>query len=77
MPLKRGPNGSLGVQMHGGGRPTIRMGDVHNTYQVSGAIDQSAIVAMVRQGGEATYNQVKRDLQTLLQQLDTDGSFAS
>lgn len=77
MPLKRGPNGSLGVQMHGGGRPAIRMGDVHNTYQVSGAIDQSAIVAMVRQGGEATYNQVKRDLQTLLHQLDSDGSFAS
>lgn len=77
MPLKRGPNGSLGVQMHGGVRPAIRMGDVHNTYQVSGAIDQSAIVAMVRQGGEATYNQVKRDLQTLLHQLDSDGSFAS
>lgn len=77
MPLKRGPNGSLGVQMHGGGRPAVRMGDIHNTYQVSGAIDQSQIVAMVRQGGEATYNQVKRDLQSLLDQLNTDGTFAS
>lgn len=77
VPLKRGPNGSLGVQMHGGGRPSVRMGDVNNTYQVSGAIDQSQIVAMIRQGGAATYDQVKRDLQTLLQQLDTDGAFAS
>lgn len=77
MPLKRGPNGSLGVQVHGGGKSSVRMGDIHNTYQVSGAIDQSAIVSMVRQGGEATYNQVKRDLQSLLQQLSTDGAVAS
>ncbi len=77
MPLKRGPNGSLGVQMHGGGRPAVRMGDINNTFQVSGAIDQGQIVAMIRQGGAATYDQVKRDLQTLLQQLDTDGAFAS
>lgn len=77
MPLKRGPNGALGVQMHGGGGAKVRMGDIHNTYQLSGALDQSAIMSMVRQGGEATYNQVKRDLESLLQQLNTDGAFAS
>jgi len=78
MPLTRGPNGKLGVQSHGGGgKPAIRMGDVHNSFSFAGAVGLDGIASMVRQGGEATYNQVKRDLQTLLQQLDTDGSFAS
>lgn len=77
MPLKRGPNGSLGVQMHGGGRSSVRMGDIHNTYQVTGAFDRDQVVGLIRQGGAATYDQVKRDLQSLLQQLDTDGAFAS
>ncbi|MCD2324989.1 phage tail length tape measure family protein [Sphingomonas sp. IC-56] len=77
MPLSRGPNGKLGVQAHGGGGKG-RTGDVNveNHYHLSGAIGADGIAAMVRQGGEATYNQVKRDLQTLLAQLDQDGSFA-
>jgi hypothetical protein len=77
MPLKRGPNGALGVQMHGGGRPAIRMGDYNPNFSFEGAVGLDGIASMVRQGGEATYNQMKRDLQTLLQQLDTDGAFAS
>lgn len=77
VPLKRGPNGALGVQMHGGGRGRTGDVNVENHYHVSGAIDQGQIVAMIRQGGVATYDQVKRDLQSLLQQLDTDGAFAS
>lgn len=77
MPLKRGPNGALGVQMHGGGgKPNIRMGDIHNNYSLAGAIGADGIASMVRQGGEATYSQVKRDLQSLLQQLDQDGALA-
>jgi lambda family phage tail tape measure protein len=77
MPLKRGPNGALGVQMHGGGSPAIRMGDYSPNFSFEGAVGLDGIASMVRQGGEATYNQMKRDLQTLLQQLDTDGAFAS
>lgn len=77
MPLKRGPNGSLGVQMHGGGRPSVRLGDYNPTFQLAGAIGLDGIAEVVRQGGEATYNQMKRDLQTLLQQLDTDGALTS
>lgn len=77
MPLKRGPNGSLGVEMHGGGGPKIQMGDVHNSYSLAGAISPEGLMAAVRQGGEATYNQIKRDLETLLQQLNVDGTFAS
>jgi hypothetical protein len=77
MPLKRGPNGALGVQVHGGGKPAIRMGDVHNNYSFAGAVGLDGILAMIRQGGEATYTQVKRDLQQLLDQLNRDGAFAS
>jgi lambda family phage tail tape measure protein len=77
MPLKRGANGSLGVQMHGGGKPSVRMGDYNPSFSFAGAVGLDGIASMVRQGGEATYNQMKRDLQSLLQQLDTDGTFAS
>lgn len=76
MPLKRGPDGSLGVRAHGGRgqKPQI---NINNNYSFAGAVGLDSIVSMVRQGGEATYNQVKRDLQSLLQQLDNDGAFAS
>ena len=78
MPLKRGANGALGVQAHGGaGKPSIRMGDIHNKFEFAGAVGLEGILALVRQGGEETYDQVKRDLQSLLQQLDADGAFAS
>jgi len=78
MPLTRGPNGELGVQAHGGGgRPTIKMGDVTNVYKVEGGFMPDAVLALIRQGGVATYDQMKRDLQSLLQQLDTDGAFAT
>jgi len=77
MPLKRGPNGSLGVQMHGGsGKPAIRMGDVVNNFNLTGGPDERTVAAM-RQMGEATIVQMKRDLQSTLQQLDQDGAFSS
>ncbi|KQM86215.1 hypothetical protein ASE67_10225 [Sphingomonas sp. Leaf23] len=78
MPLSRTSTGKLGVHVAGGGgQAPIRMGDIHNTYQVSGAIDQTQIVAMIRQGGAATYDQVKRDLQSLLTEMDQNGSVAT
>lgn len=77
MPLKRGPNGALGVQMHGGGKPSVRMGDYNPSFSFAGAVGLDGIAALVRQGGEATYNQMKRDLQSLLQQIDTDGAIVS
>lgn len=75
MPLKRGPNGALGVQASGGGA-SVKMGDVYNSYSLAGAIGPEGLMAAVKQGGEATYNQLKRDLQSLLQQLDMDGTLA-
>lgn len=77
MPLKRGPNGSLGVQMHGGGRPVIRMGDYNPTFEFAGAVGLDGIASLVRQGGEATYAQMKRDLQSLLAEIEQNGTVAT
>lgn len=76
MPLTRGPDGKLGVQSHGGGSRNAEV-NVTNHYQFAGAVGLDAIIAMIRQGGEATYNQVKRDLETMLQQSDADGAVAT
>lgn len=76
MPLKRGANGSLGVQVHGGaGKRPIKV-SVHNHNSFAGAIGVESIAAMDRQTAEATYNQLKRDLQSLLQQWQNDGTVA-
>lgn len=76
IPLKRGANGALGVQMHGGGAPSVRMGDIHNTYSLAGAVSPEGLMAAIRQGGEATVVQVKRELQAMLAELDAGGAFA-
>lgn len=77
MPLKRGPNGALGVEMHGGGRPVIRMGDYNPTFSFAGAVGLDGIASLIRQGGEATYDQIKRDFGSIAAQYDNDGAFAS
>lgn len=74
MPLKRGANGSLGVQVHGGGKPSIRMGDVHIHNSLAGAIGPEGLAAALQQSGERTVAQIRRDLQSMLQQLDNDGA---
>lgn len=76
MPLARGPDGKLGVHAQGSGskKMSVRMGDVHNTFQFEGAIGLDGIVGLIRQGGEATVSQVRRELQAMLDQLDRDGT---
>jgi hypothetical protein len=76
MPLKRGANGSLGVQMHGGGKPNVRMGDVIIHNSLAGAIGPDGLAAALQQSGERTVAQIRRDLQSMLQQLDQDGTLA-
>lgn len=77
VPLKRGPDGSLGVQMHrGGGKggeaaPAI---NIRNNYQIEGAISSPDLVAAIRQSGEMTQQQVKRQLQGWLQTIQRDGT---
>ncbi|MEC9065717.1 MAG: phage tail length tape measure family protein [Pseudomonadota bacterium] len=75
MPLSRGPNGKLGVLAHGGGGgANIRLGDITNVFRVEGAVTADTIMAMVRAGGEQTITQVRRDLQSMLAELDQNGA---
>lgn len=77
VPLKRGSDGSLGVEMHGGGRsaaPVVNDVTVNNTYTVQGALSSQDILTAIRQGGEQTKDDVKRQLQQWLAQIDRDGA---
>lgn len=73
MPLKRGPNGSLGVQMHGGGRPTIKMGDVHMHNSFAGAIGIDSVAEMNRQAAEAAVATVKRQFAEIAAEYEQNG----
>ncbi|SNT19495.1 phage tail length tape measure family protein [Sphingopyxis indica] len=77
MPLTRGPDGKLGVQSHGSGgsRPTIVFSpQIVNENKFEGAIGVDSLVAMNRQMGEMTKEQIRRELQSMLAQLDADGT---
>jgi hypothetical protein len=74
MPLKRGPDGSLGVQMHGGGgTPTVNI-DARTTYHVGGVMTPEAILAAIRQGGEETQREVKRRMMEWSEDWRRDGA---
>ncbi|MHA0335832.1 phage tail length tape measure family protein [Sphingomonas aquatilis] len=77
MPLKRGPNGALGVQMHGGGRSSIRMGDVHLDMKLEGAVSEEKIVAMVQQAGQAAVSQIRRDFASIAAEYEQNGVVAA
>lgn len=80
MPLKRGPDGKLGVHASGGGGGSgggnniKQENNITNHYKIEGGFTPESAVAMIRQGGEQTIQQIRRDLQTMLQQLDMDGT---
>lgn len=74
MPLKRGPNGALGVQMHGGGKPSVRMGDVHMEIRLEGAMMPDTVVAIARQAGEAAVATVKRDFASIAADWEQNGA---
>lgn len=73
MPLKRGPNGALGVQANGDGGRSINV-EVHHHNSFAGAIGVDSIVAMNRQASEQTKETVRRELQSMLHHLDQDGT---
>lgn len=78
MPLARGSNGKLGVQVHGGtggSQPSVKMeNNVTNVYRVEGAVTPDTIMSMIRQGGEATYAEVRRNLENMLSELSQNGA---
>lgn len=73
MPLKRGPDGSLGVQGTVGGNTTVNDVKVNNNYNVSGAVTPSDIMRAIRAGSEQTQREVKRQLMGWLQEIQVDG----
>jgi lambda family phage tail tape measure protein len=79
MPLERGPDGSLGVQMYGGGRSTAVNNnsiDVHNSFTISGAISREEIVSEIKQTAETTKDTVKKSMVGWLNQYQADGAFS-
>lgn len=81
MPLERGPDGSLGVQMYGGrgggNRVTNNTVEVNNQYTLSGAVSSEDIIALNRQGAEKTKEEVKRKMMGWLNEYQRDGTITS
>lgn len=77
MPLQRGPDGSLGVQMYGGnGGGTVIHAPitVKNDNRVSGAVSSQDIVELQRRSAEQTTRDIKRQIPEFLQQYQRDGA---
>lgn len=77
MPLKRGADGSLGVQIHDGARgpsgaPQITIEG--STYNVGGVTTPAEIMAAIRQSNEQTKQDLARALPGLLQQYQQNGT---
>lgn len=80
MPLKRGPDGSLGVQMHnsgGTGQQISNRVDVNNTYRIEGAISEKRVVEQIRAAAEQTKEDVKQSTVGWLQEYQTNGVMGS
>lgn len=75
MPLQRGSDGSLGVQMFGAGKGARAPSNVEvtNVYQIEGAVSEEKVINTIRNAGEQTKNDVKQSLISWLQEYETDG----
>lgn len=76
MPLKRGSDGSLGVQMHSGGQRATNNNTVNvgSTYNVGGVMTPEAILAAIRQGDEQSKVELARALPGLLSEYQMNGT---
>ncbi|MEC3912189.1 phage tail length tape measure family protein [Sphingobium sp. CR2-8] len=74
MPLKRGPNGSLGVEVHGGGKPSMRLGDNYFTIRVEGGFMPEAVMAVADQAGERAVQTARRSFQDWAAEWESGGS---
>lgn len=79
LPLKRGRDGSLGVQAHGGASGTVINAPitVNNDNRVTGAVSSADIVALQRRAAEQTKAEIKRAIPEILRQYQTDGAIAA
>lgn len=77
MPLKRGPDGSLGVQMHDGGRTTQQPANnsvqIDNHYTIAGAISSKDIAEQIQSTAEKTKEETKQSIMGWLGEYDRNG----
>lgn len=76
MPLQRGANGSLGVQMFGAqqsNKPGNITVEVKNNYTISGAISSNDVIELTKASAERTKTEVKGQLMEWLGQIQRDG----
>lgn len=82
MPLRRGPDGSLGVQMYdtkagrGGGGATVHGGNITNVYQMSGVVSEQRVVEYIEQAAERTLQTARKNLANDIDTYNRDGMLA-
>ena len=78
MPLERGPNGSLGVQMFGGGagksQNVSNSVKVENVYKIEGAVSEEKVLANIRAQGENTKEDVRKSMVGWLTDYEQNGT---
>lgn len=73
MPLKRGPNGALGVASHGGGARTAEI-NLQQDFHITGTVGPSEVATMVQMGAESAVEEVKRNLNSYLADWEANGA---
>jgi hypothetical protein len=76
VPLKRGPDGSLGVQVNGsnGSKVINAPVTVNQNFTISGAVSVNDIQAMTRQSAEQAKQEIKRSIVPWLHEYETNGA---
>lgn len=77
MPLERGPNGSLGVQMFGGAAKSANISNsvkVENVYKIEGAVSEEKVLANIRAQGENTKEDVRKSMVGWLTDYEQNGT---
>ena len=78
MPLTRGADGALGVQMYGGGgrgrQPANNNVQISNVFKIEGAVSEDKIVSQIKAQGEQTKENVRQSVVGWLNQYEQDGT---
>jgi len=75
MPLKRGRDGSLGVQVHGGaGSMPAPVISINQTFAISGAISSVDVAQSIRQSAEQTKDDLRRSIPGIIAEYQTSGA---
>lgn len=74
MPLRRGPDGSLGVQAHGSSGPGAVYVTVENSYTLTGAISSDDVIEITKRAAEETSEQLRRQVPEIIETFSRDGA---